>query len=242
MTPDHALATGRSLLSKVPEVTLYFWIIKILATTVGETIADYLTATLGFSLNSASITVGALLIAILIAQFRASRYIAPDYWSAVVLISVAGTLITDNMVDDYGVSLWTTSAIFSVALAAWFAVERTLSIHSITSNRREGFYWHAILFTFALGTAAIAAITVAHLKFGLNSVLAFWLAYILTRPLGASIGDYLSQAPADGGIGLGTTATSGLFLAAIAATVAYLTITKRDVETAHDDHALEHSA
>ncbi len=260
-------STARVLLNKVPEVTLYFWIIKILATTVGETIADYLTATLGFSLNSASITVGGLLIAILIAQFRAIRCIAPAYWSAVVLISVAGTLITDNMVDEYGVSLWTTTAIFSVALAGtfavWFAVQRTLSIHSITSNRREGFYWLAILFTFALGTAAgdllaesvglgfatsavifaaaIAAITVAHLKFGLNGVLAFWLAYILTRPLGASIGDYLSQAPADGGIGLGTTATSGLFLAAIAATVAYLTITKRDVETAHDDHALEHS-
>ncbi|MGC1208848.1 MAG: hypothetical protein WA880_12915 [Ornithinimicrobium sp.] len=258
----------RQLFNKVPEVTLYFWIIKILATTVGETIADYLTATLGFSLNNASITVGALLAAILIAQFRANRYLAPTYWLAVVLISVAGTLITDNMVDDYGVSLWTTTAIFSVALAAtfaiWYATERTLSIHAVTTHRREAFYWTAILFTFALGTAAgdllaesvglgfatsalvfaaaIAAIAVAHLKFGLNAVLAFWLAYILTRPLGASIGDLLSQAPADGGLGFGTTATSGLFLAAIAGTVAYLAITKRDVETAQPDKHLEPAA
>ncbi|MGB3762635.1 MAG: hypothetical protein WA966_05375, partial [Ornithinimicrobium sp.] len=230
-------STTRQLLNKVPEVTVYFWVIKILATTVGETIADYLTATLGFSLNNASITVGAMLAAVLIAQFRAHRYIAPTYWAAVVLISVAGTLITDNMVDDHGVSLWTTTAIFSVALAVtfaiWYAVEHTLSIHAITTHRREAFYWTAILFTFALGTAAgdllaesvgigfatsalvfaaaIAAVAIAHLKFGLNAVLAFWVAYILTRPLGASIGDLLSQSRAAGGLGVGTTATSGLF-------------------------------
>ncbi|MGB3827822.1 MAG: hypothetical protein WA962_03530 [Ornithinimicrobium sp.] len=264
-TPRH---TTSDLLNKVPEVTLYFWIIKILATTVGETIADYLTETLGFSLNSASVTIAALLAAILIAQFRARCYLAPLYWTAVVLISVAGTLITDNLVDDYGVSLWTTTTVFTIALAAtfgaWYAVEHTLSIHTITTHRREAFYWAAILFTFALGTAAgdllaesvglgfltsaaifaaaIAVIAFAHLKLGLNPVLAFWLAYILTRPLGASIGDLLSQSPADGGLGLGTTATSGLFLLAIAATVIYLTITKRDVETASGTTQLSYSS
>ncbi len=267
---SHTRPTARplpvgALLNKVPEITIYFWVIKILATTVGETIADFLTETLGFSLNSASITVGALLAAVLIAQFRTHRYVAPVYWLAVVLISVAGTLITDNLVDDYGVSLWATTAFFSVALAltfaAWYATERTLSIHTVTTPRREAFYWSAILFTFALGTAAgdllaesvgigyaasavlfaaaIAVIALAHYTLHLDPVLAFWVAYILTRPLGASVGDLLAQAPADGGLGLGTTATSGLFLLAIAATVAYLTVTRRDVETAAGDTSVD---
>lgn len=181
-----------------------------------------------------------------------------------MLISVAGTLITDNLVDDYGVSLWATTG-FSVALAltfaAWYATERTLSIHAVTRTRREAFYWTAILFTFALGTAAgdllaesvglgyatsavlfaaaIGAIALAHSKLHLDAVLAFWAAYILTRPLGASVGDLLAQSPADGGLGLGTTATSGLFLLAILVAVTFLAITRRDVETAHDDRSLE---
>ena len=151
-----------------------------------------------------------------------------------MLISIVGTLITDNLTDNFGVSLVTTTIVFAVLLAAtfavWYASERTLSIHTIVTTRREAFYWLAVLFTFALGTAAgdltaerlavgywqsallfgglIAAVYVAHVRFALNAILAFWIAYILTRPLGASIGDYLSQPRADGGLGLGTTVTS----------------------------------
>jgi uncharacterized membrane-anchored protein len=254
-------STARRVLNKVPEITIYFWVIKVLATTVGETFADWLTETLGMTLTAATVVVGVVLVATLVAQFRATRYIAPIYWLAVVLISVVGTLITDNLVDVVGVPLWFTTVVFAVALgitfAVWYRVEHTLSIHSITSTRREAFYWLAILFTFALGTAAgdllaeglalgylasallfagaIAAVAAAHYWFRLGAVLSFWIAYILTRPLGASIGDLLSQSKADGGLGLGTTTTSVIFLAAIALTVVFLTVTQRDVETVRAD-------
>jgi len=242
------------MLNKVPEVTLYFWIIKILATTVGETAADYLNVDLGFGLNGTTYVVSALLAIALGFQFNLRRYVPGVYWTAVVLISVVGTLITDNLTDVFEVPLTTSTVAFAVALAVTFAVwyvkERTLSIHTIVTSTREAFYWLAILFTFALGTAAgdllaervnigyglsaivfgaaIAAVAVAHFGFGLNSVLSFWLAYILTRPLGASMGDLLSQAKVDGGLGLGTTATSAVFLAAIVVAVIYLTVTRRD--------------
>ena len=248
----------REMLSKVPEITLWFWIIKILCTTVGETFADNLDQQLNLGLTNLTYIMGTALILVLAFQFRARRYIPGVYWLAVVLISVVGTLITDNLTDNYGVPLQTTTIIFSIVLAivfgVWFAVEKTLSIHTIFTTRREAFYWLAILFTFALGTAAgdltaeklnvgylnsvflfgglIAAITFAHYRFRLNAVLAFWLAYILTRPLGASIGDYMSQAKADGGLGLGTTATSLIFLSSILGMVIFLTITKKDQPTA----------
>ena len=247
-------STVRAILNKVPEVTLYFWIIKILATTIGETAADYLNVTLGFGLTGTTVVMSVLLAVALAFQFRLRQYVPGVYWTAVVLISVVGTLITDNLTDRFGVPLPLSTIAFAIALAAtfaaWFAKERTLSIHSIVTSRREGFYWLAILFTFALGTAAgdlvgerlglgylvsallfaglIAVIAIAHLGFKANAVLSFWLAYILTRPLGASIGDELSQAKGDGGLGLGTTGTSALFLAAILGLVVFLTITKRD--------------
>jgi uncharacterized membrane-anchored protein len=246
----------REMLNKVPEVTIYFWVIKILCTTVGETAADLLNENLGLGLTRTSYIMAALLIVTLVFQFRARRYIPGIYWLAVVLISVVGTLISDNLTDNYGVTLETTTTVFAVCLAivfgAWYAVERTLSIHSIVTTRREGFYWLAILFTFALGTSAgdlaaerlelgffvsvllfaglILAVTIAHLRFKLNAVLSFWIAYILTRPLGASIGDFLSQPRKDGGQGLGTIATSCIFLGAILALVVYLTRTRRDLE------------
>jgi uncharacterized membrane-anchored protein len=246
---------GRRMLNKVPEVTLFFWIIKILATTVGETAADFLNTNLGLGLTGTSLVMASLLAVVLVFQFKARRYVPGVYWLGVVMISVVGTLITDNLVDNLGVSLVTTTVVFAIALsatfAAWFVVERTLSIHSIFTSRREGFYWLAILFTFALGTAAgdlaaehlnlgywvsalmfgglIAVVAVAHYRFRLNAVLAFWVAYILTRPLGASLGDYLSQTRRDGGLGLGTSGTSALFLTAILSLVAYLAITRRDV-------------
>ena len=246
---------ARTMMNKVPEVTLYFWLIKILCTTVGETAADFLNSNLGFGLTNTTYLVGALLIVALFWQFRAREYKPGIYWLGVVLISVVGTLITDNLVDNFGVALETTTIVFSIALAAtfaaWYRSEKTLSIHTIVTSRRESFYWLAILFTFALGTAAgdlaaerlglgfgpsalifagaIAVVALAHFRFKLNAVLSFWLAYILTRPLGASIGDLMSQPTKDGGLGLGTTVTSIIFLATILALVVYLTVTRRDV-------------
>jgi uncharacterized membrane-anchored protein len=196
----------------------------------------------------------ALLVAILVVQFKAPKYVPGIYWLAVVLLSVVGTLITDNLTDKYNVKLEVTTIVFSIALAitfaAWYANEKTLSIHSIYTVKREAFYWLAILFTFALGTAAgdliaerfsvgywksallfgggIGLVTIAWRYFKLNPVLGFWMAYILTRPLGASIGDLLSQPRADGGRGLGTTVTSAIFLGAIFVVVTYLTKTKKD--------------
>lgn len=178
------------------------------------------------------------------------RYIPSVYWLAVVLISVVGTLFSDNLVDNLGVSLWTTTGVFAVGLAAsfiaWYRREHTLSIHTIVTRRREAFYWLAILFTFALGTSAgdliaeklafgylpsaamfgavIALITVAHHRFGLNAVFAFWSAYILTRPFGASMGDFLTASHHAGGLGLGTNGTSALFLAVILGCVGYFAL------------------
>ena len=244
----------RQMLNKVPEITLYFWIIKILCTTVGETAADFLATNLNLGLTDTTWIMGALLAIVLVIQFSSKRYIPGVYWLAVVLISVFGTLITDNLTDNFGVSLVTSTIIFSVLLAAtfiaWFASEKSLSIHTIVTTRREGFYWLAVLFTFALGTAAgdltaerlgvgywesalifgglIGIVYVGYAKLNLNPIPAFWIAYILTRPLGASIGDYLSQHRVDGGLGLGTTATSLIFLSAILTVVVYLTVTKKD--------------
>jgi len=254
MTTPLAPSTGRALLNKVPEVTIWFWVIKILATTVGETAADYLNETLGFGLTNTTLVIGAVFLVVLGFQFRARRYVAPLYWATVVLISVVGTLITDNLTDNLGVPLELTTAVFAVALgltfAGWYASERTLSIHSIVTRRREAFYWLAILFTFALGTAAgdltaerlgagywlsallfaalIGAVAASHLVFRANAVLTFWIAYVLTRPLGASLGDGFSQDKVDGGLGLGTTLTSVLFLVTIVAVVTYLAVSKRD--------------
>jgi uncharacterized membrane-anchored protein len=226
-----------------------------MCTTVGETAADYLNVNLGFGLTKTTYVTGALLLALLAVQFRLRRYVPPAYWAVVVVISVFGTLITDNMTDHYNVPLTTSTIVFSIVLAivfaVWYAVERTLSIHTIYTTRRESFYWLAILFTFALGTAAgdlsaeqfslgygvsilifgamIAAVAIAHFALHLNAVLAFWLAYILTRPLGASIGDWMSQhSHKYGGLGLGTTGTSYIFLGCILALVTYLSITRRD--------------
>ncbi len=250
----HDRQLGRRMLNKVPEVTLYFWVIKILCTTVGETAADFLNTNLHLGLTGTSIVMGALLGLVLVVQFRKRRYVPGIYWLAVVLLSVVGTLITDNLTDNLGISLVTTTIGFSVALAAtfavWFGFERTLSIHTIHTTQREAFYWLAILFTFALGTAGgdlaaeklglgywfsalvfggvIAAVTAAHFGVKLNAVLAFWLAYILTRPLGASLGDGFSQSPHDGGLGVGTVGTSAIFLVAISALVVYLTRSRVD--------------
>lgn len=243
----------RTMLNKVPEVTLYFWVIKILATTVGETAADFLIFNFKLGLTNTTYFMSALLAAALVAQFRTRRCIEWVYWLAVVLISIVGTLITDNLVDNLGVPLQTTVWAFGAALAAtfavWYAREKTLSVRSITTTRREAFYWLAILFTFALGTAAgdlaaetmklgyansalmfaamIGAVTVAYYGFRANAIAAFWVAYILTRPLGASFGDWLSQPMANGGLGWGTISTSAAFLGAISALVLFLSLQRK---------------
>jgi uncharacterized membrane-anchored protein len=259
----------RQMLNKVPEVTLYFWVIKIMCTTVGETAADYLNENLGLGLTKTTYVAGALLLALLAVQFRLRRYVPAAYWAVVVVISVFGTLITDNMTDHYNVPLTTSTIVFAIVLAAvfavWYASERTLSIHTIFTTRREAFYWLAILFTFALGTAAgdlsaekldlgyavsilifgglIAAVAAGHYLFRMNAVLAFWLAYILTRPLGASIGDEMSQhSHKYGGLGLGTTGTSYIFLSCILALVTYLSVTRRDVTERRQDEPLLETA
>lgn len=252
-TPSMPFADARQ--NKVPEVTIFFWIIKIMATTVGETAADFINMNLGLGLSKTSVIMGMLLAVALAIQLASRAYVPWRYWIVVVLLSIFGTLVTDNLVDNFGVPLTTTTAIFAVALlltfVGWYASERTLSIHSILTMRRELWYWSAILFTFALGTAAgdlvaegfklgyltatlifggiIAVITLAHFYARLNAIWAFWLAYILTRPFGASFGDLLSQPANAGGIGLGTIGTSAIFLAIILGLVTYLTVSRRDV-------------
>ncbi len=251
---DHQSAV-KVMLNKVPEITLFFWVIKILCTTVGETGADFLNTKLNLGLDGVTAIIGTMLVVTLFFQFKLKKYVPGIYWLAVVLISIVGTLITDNLTDNLGIPLMHTTIIFSVALsivfAAWYKKEKTLSIHTIVTTRREAFYWLAILFTFALGTAAgdllaetinlgyllstvifgalIASVAISHFVFKVNAILAFWIAYILTRPLGASIGDYLSQDLGNGGLGLGTVVTSAIFLTTILATVIYLAITKKDV-------------
>jgi uncharacterized membrane-anchored protein len=247
-------SSTKSLLVKVPAVTAIFWIIKILATTVGETFADFLNDKLGFGLSGTSLIMGGALAIALIVQFSVKRYIPVVYWLAIVLISVAGTLITDNLTDNLGVPLWISSLVFAALLgitfAVWFSGERTLAMKSIVTKKREAFYWLAILFTFALGTAtgdwlaeavglgygisalvygaAIALVAILWKRGLIGEITAFWIAYILTRPLGASIGDLLSQNHKNGGLGLGPTNTSYIFLAAILVSVIYLSVSKRD--------------
>ena len=244
------------LWSKVPLVTLAFWLIKIMATTVGETGADLLSSRLGLGLTITSWIMTAVFLVFLTFQVRAKAYVPGLYWLTVVLISVVGTLISDNLVDGFGISLTTTTIVFSLILAvvfaAWYNAERTLSIHSIVTRRREYFYWAAILFTFALGTSAgdlvaegfdLGYLNAAVLFGGLigltattyfilrqNAVLCFWIAYVLTRPFGASIGDYFAKPGIAGGLGLGTVTTSIIFLTLIAGLVGYLTATKADCE------------
>lgn len=243
-------------INRVPQVTAEFWLIKLMAVTMGETAADYLAVNLGLGLTATSVIMAGVLAVALALQFAQRRYVPWSYWLAVVLISIVGTLVTDNLVDNFGVSLIATTIGFTLALGAtfalWFSAERTLSIHTIFTTRREGFYWLAILFTFALGTAAgdlvaekfglgylptgilfgliIASLSLGYLFLGLDPILGFWLAYIFTRPLGASFGDLLSQPAEYGGIGFGTILTSGIFLTIILLTVIWVSATHRGEE------------
>ncbi|QOZ53845.1 hypothetical protein [Bradyrhizobium sp. CCBAU 53338] len=240
------------MLNKVPGVSAIFWAIKILSTTVGETGADYLAVHVGLGAGRTAMCMTGLLVAVLLMQLSRRAYVPWIYWLTVVLVSIVGTQLTDLLTDKLEISLYISTAAFACALAAtfaiWFGVERTLSIHSIVTTRRELFYWTAILFTFALGTAAgdlatealglgfqlgvvafgalIAAIAISY-HVGGNPILTFWLAYILTRPLGAALGDLLSQSREYGGIGLGTVLTSIVFLTVIVGLVARVTFEHR---------------
>jgi uncharacterized membrane-anchored protein len=244
----------KQLLTKVPEITIWFWVIKILCTTVGESFADFINVALGVGLVSTAIIFTIVSAVVLAVQIRLRRYLPGVYWLTVVVMSITGTLYTDLLIDQAGVPLWVSAGVFSAGLAVvfgiWFVKERTLSIHSIVTRPREAFYWLAVLVTFALGTAlgdwtleltgwgpglsillplVLIGVVTALWRFGANPVLAFWIAYILTRPLGAHIGDWLGLTAAEGGLGLGTLLTSIIFLAAILATVVYLSISKADV-------------
>lgn len=253
-TPENLRTPAGQMLNKVPEVTIWFWIIKILCTTVGESFADWIDMNLGVGLVNTAMIFTAVLAAVMTWQLRTRRYVPFVYWLTVVVVSVTGTLYTDILTDSQGVPLALSSSVFAGLLAVvfgiWYARERTLSVHTITTRPRELFYWLAVLVTFALGTATgdwtleltgwtagvsvflplglIVAI-IAGWRLGAGAVLSFWLAYILTRPLGANLGDWFGSPGGDGGLGLGTAVTSVLFLAAILATVVYLTVSRSDV-------------
>lgn len=249
-----------TLLNKVPEVTLIFWLIKMMSTTVGETAADFLIFNMHLGLTVTSIIMGFILVSTLLIQLNSTTYVPWKYWLAVVLVSILGTLVTDNLTDQVGVPLAISTIVFTILLLAtfgiWFFHEKTLSIKSIDTRKRELFYWAAILVTFALGTAAgdwvsegidigymystllfgalISVTTVTYFLFKTNAVLVFWIVYVLTRPLGASIGDWLSQSEKMGGLGLGVTSTSLFFVVCITALVIHQTRTNRQQVVVHD--------
>ncbi|MGI5239958.1 COG4705 family protein [Dactylosporangium sp. CA-139066] len=244
----------RARLSKVPQVTILFWIIKVLTTGMGETASDFLAHTVA---PPVAVGLGGLgLVAALILQFRVRRYLAGVYWFAVIMVSVFGTMAADVLHVGLGVPYVVSTIGFAVALGAifvvWYASERSLSIHSIDTPRRECFYWATVLATFALGTAAgdltamtfgwgyllsgvifaalIAVPAIAFRTGALNAVAAFWTAYVITRPLGASFADWMGVSHERGGLGLGTGPVTAAWAVLIVGLVAYLAITRADAE------------
>jgi uncharacterized membrane-anchored protein len=248
-----APARRRTALSKVPEITAWFWVIKVLTTGMGETASDWLAHNLAPTVAVGLGLIG--LIAALAVQFTARRYVAWIYWLAVVMVSVFGTMAADVLHVGFGVPYSVSTPAFAIVLAVvftvWYASEKTLSIHEITTGRREFFYWATVLSTFALGTAAgdltastlgwgylasgivfaiaIAVPLIAHRRFGLGAVPAFWIAYVITRPLGASFADWMGVSTARGGLAWGTGPVTLGWLAAIIALVAYLGTTRADI-------------
>ncbi|MBQ0747928.1 MAG: hypothetical protein KBT82_03935 [Marinobacter sp.] len=243
------------VLNRVAGLTLFFWIVKILSTTVGETAADFVAVDLKVGLMGTTLLMGVITATAIFWNFRQKKYFAPAYWFLIVMMSIEGALITDILVDDFSVSLVALDFVFAVLMISgfylWYRLEGTLSIHKITNNKREVFYWLIVLITFALGTGV--GDTVSELiNFGyansltlfggiflfsgvlfyakvINATLAFWIAFIVTRPIGASLGDLLIQAPSDGGMGVGAGTINIVFFTIIVAIVAYLSISKTDV-------------
>ena len=243
------------LLNRVAGITLFFWIVKILSTTVGETAADFIAVDMNIGLMATTILMGTVTIVAIFMNFKMKKYFAPAYWFLIVMMSIEGTLITDILVDDFGISLITLDIVFVTILVAgfylWYKEEGTLSIHQITNNRREVFYWLIVLTTFALGTGVGDTVSEL-LDFGylnslilfgsifiiagglfytkvLDGVTAFWIAFIVTRPIGASLGDLFIQLPQDGGMGISVGIINITFFTVIIAIVSYLTISKIDI-------------
>lgn len=242
-------------LNRVAGLTLFFWIVKILSTTVGETAADYVAVDMNIGLVGTTLLMGLITIGAVFWNFKSKKYFAPAYWFLIVMMSIEGTLITDLLVDNFSISLITLDIVFAIAMIlgffVWYKIEGTLSIHKITNNKREVFYWLIVLITFALGTG-IGDTVSEHLSFGyanslilfgaifllasglfyakvLNGVTAFWIAFIVTRPIGASLGDLFIQAPADGGMGISAGNINIAFFTIILIVVAYLTASKIDI-------------
>jgi len=253
----------RHAFSKVPEVTAFFWIVKALTTAMGESTSDFLVHTL---VPEIAVVLGgiALVIALYI-QFGKDRYVPWAYWLAVAMVGVFGTMAADVLHVGLGVPYIVSTVFYAIVLAVvfrvWFVSEGTLSIHSITTPRRELFYWAAVLATFALGTAAgdltavtfglgyfgsillfaaiIAIPALGYFRFGMNSILAFWFAYVVTRPVGASVADWLAVSSARGGLALGTGPVSLVLAAAIAGFVSYLAKTGKDTPPDQDGRSHE---
>jgi uncharacterized membrane-anchored protein len=251
--PDRGSLRARSTLTKVPEITAIFWALKLLTTGMGEAMSDFL-GNKSVPI-AAAIGIFGLWFAIWL-QMRQREYRAPVYWFAVMMVAIFGTMAADGIHDGASIPYAVTTPLFALTMAAifvlWYRSEGTLSIHSITSRRREGFYWATVLATFALGTAAgdltatplklgffpsallfisvIAIPAVGWWRFGMNPIVAFWFAYIVTRPIGASFADWFRKPPAITGLGLGDGAVSGLALIAFVALVTYVTVTKLDVQ------------
>ncbi|MBK5214408.1 MAG: hypothetical protein JJE55_12185 [Flavobacteriaceae bacterium] len=239
----------KELINRVAELGILFWVIKIFSTTVGETAADYISVNLKLGLSKTTILMGLITIVVVIWNFRQKKYYPPSYWLLIVMMSIEGTLITDFLVENLSVSLLTLDVIFTIAMAVvfflWYKKEKSLSIHSINNDAREKFYWIIVLTTFALGTGVGDTVS-EYLKVGylysliifgsifvlagilyytkiINAVLAFWIAFIVTRPIGASLGDLFIQTPKDGGLGVSITTINSVFFVVIIASVLYLT-------------------
>ena len=248
------MAPARYAASKVPLITAYFWIIKLLSTAMGEATSDYMVRTINPVI---AVLIGFAGFAVaMVLQFRAKAYNAWIYWLAVVMVAVFGTQAADVLHIKFGVPYVASTTFYAIVLAVifilWYRTEGTLSIHSIRTPRRELFYWATVLATFAMGTAtgdltaktlnlgylasgiwfsvAFAAVAVAHWKFGLNPILAFWIAYVLTRPVGASFADYIAFPQSVGGLGVGHGPVALVLTVVIVILVAYLAVTRKDVE------------
>lgn len=255
MNQSFAVTENRSkrLLTKVPEITLYFWIVKLLTTAMGESTSDYLV----YHINPyLAVILGAVgFVVAFILQFKARKYVAWTYWLFVVMVAVFGTMVADVTHIVLGVPYVASSFAFAIILTAvfiaWYKVEQTLSIHSIFTHRRELFYWAAVLATFALGTATgdMTAMTlhlgylasgilfvvlfllpaVGYWLFGLNPIFSFWFAYVMTRPLGASFADWFGKPNSITGLGYGDAIVSAVLFVLIVVFVGYLTVSRRDV-------------
>ena len=241
---------NKELLNRVAGLGVFFWVVKIFSTTVGETAADYVSVNLKFGLTTTAIMMGIITIGVIYWNFKQKKYFPPSYWLLIVMMSIEGTLITDLLVEKLQVPLLVLDLIFTIAMGLvfyfWFKKENSLSIHSINNDDREFFYWLIVLTTFALGTGIGDTIS-EHLKFGylnsfilfgsifilsgvlyyykiINGVLAFWIAFIVTRPIGASLGDLCIQPHTNGGLGISVAVINIVFFMVIIASVVYLTI------------------